>query len=59
MMYIAPMECRFCLAKNPVIYYGPKPKDSTHKTYSCTCLDCAIAVGWVTKDGTTKKGVSF
>jgi len=58
-MFIAPMECRFCSTKNPIVYFGPKPKDSTHEVYSCTCLNCAISIGWCNSDGTTKQGVSF
>ena len=53
------MECKFCERKNPMVYFNPVPRDASHSVYACTCLDCAIAIGWCTSDGTVKEGVSF
>ena len=59
MQTFPPMTCKYCDRKNPFVYFNPVPRDSSHTVYACTCLDCAISIGWCTTDGTVKDGVSF
>ena len=54
-----PMQCKYCDKSNPMVFFNPVPRDSSHDVFACTCLDCAIKIGWCTSQGDVKEGVSF
>ena len=55
----APMICRKCCAKNPIVYFAPVTGNRDGVT-TVICLPCAEDRGWVdSRTGNLKSGVQL
>lgn len=58
MSMINTCKCRKCGTVNPWVYLAPVPQVDDDQT-SVICFDCAIARGWIDRDGNMQPGIEL